>query len=1769
MRRAQAIEQLFGKFQFARISALFDNVIREGSQASRVLDLAGSSLSELAELSDKELGVSAASAMNKFRAAIERVKVALVPLGELFLEIATPFIDFATTVLKAFNNLPDGMKKIIGTVITVVGGLGPVLLMTFGLINNGIANMIKFFATVRLGYLKMTGQAKGIGDETQYMTQEQLEAAAAAASLDQAHAGLTQRFTAEKTAVDALRAAYEQAAAAGARFASLNPGMMKPGSVAAPMKMAKGGVVTVGGRGNKDTEPALLTPGEAVIPAAMVKKYQPLIEGMIAGNIPGYAKGVMLGMPKSSKTVSKGRDAAEEIYQMFLKSSYAGTPPTEYGHQISPTSGHSFPIFGLGGVYQKGNKQVFVKPVLDEKAALAEMRSTEISRRAHGLEAPQQRIVVIRDPMDTTRKRRFLALESDLDPKFINNQPMGLFNEEQYFRQLVASLLRVDKDLSGSNVFGNVVADAGPGGVFNRASGLREYEKNLPSMEDQALINLLGIRGGAKRAFAESTLGMMAGISPEQYRQRMVGEIQKVLPRLKETIASFKLTNPTEVGVYDDMIRRLEQGLGVDWSKFHAIHSAVKPAKPKAKTQAIPGYKNGVVSVPGPKGAGDVIAAMLSPGEAVIPAEMAKKYAPLIEGMVSDSIPGYKESNIDVVASKVRATKESYIEAGKRRNLSVGKGRDQLNSMFSGSGTEIFDQLSNAGVSVSQARRVMSTAIQEARKGQEAYDNFRTVLSQRITSDADEITGFVKSSKAMVDSLRTIIPSDSKNAAINNPKHFAHVGMGAKQTGQQVLDLETQGQAKLTEQQRKILQANRNQDVELKTAFGMQNFSGSVNKKLSGRGVNSTEFFDAVVNAGPEIFDSSVNAVGKSAKNLRAELDLLNAEFQQVIRSLPEGTQVVDDFAKAEKLRAKGAKAVSVDEIYGQADKNLAARGEAIRARQALKTSKETLGEIRKVPIGLESPNPKERMRQAKENVGLNNAALKSVADAESARGIDPTKLGMAYQEKYNAGKTAANTPQDDPFVVSQNKSKRASPHQDAAALGKQDQEAYNKGAEAAAKKIDTRKIRGASSDPDRQAFIDKRNQEATQATRDSANIAAGTSRAPRRVVREGDKEIREAEQAATNQNLQNTNKSLVSFTDKISRVSIGLSAMTGVLSMFGGEFSGIASAVSMASGAIFALISITDALRGTFIAAAVAKRAETVATAMNAGTNVAGVASLSTLFVKGKGIAGLFANLGTALKVGLRFLGPIGIALSALAIAAPFVIKAFEDSANRVNGLGAAANLTEEKLKFLAEKFNVTAKTINFAERFASAQATAGKSTEEKEQVVDLMINPEFQEKFKTEIAGIKDATKEQAELALQSLATQLRNSGFEQQAVDAIIAGIVGKAERTDLNLRFNSILIDNEQTAKAAIDLAAKSQKAFKENMEGITEASGQFNLLDLIPGGTQIKNINELNAELKELATASSVSKTALESITLAFEEGRISSEVYTGSLNDLFNNLSSAGPASLTLIQQLAKDLNLQDVTKGITNATDAALLLQASVSGVVLPDDFKAIQEANKSENKDNDTVLEKAKIARKNLTKEINKQTQAQEKNNIATSYDNAVSPIEEQIKALQEQIETYDSVATATGNTAIAAQIAADANLRAAYTAALAKDQLAGAIDGQGAAVKQLISDVQTLNSLTAQVDTKIKTSGGGGQKSPFQEAIDSLKEQQKEAKNSITAYAKLRSAGLGVAEASEIAGDSMLAAALASQQVGSRKWNELVAAIRAARAEEEAWLSSTPEG
>jgi len=293
LNRAQAIEQMFGKFQFARLSTLFANVAKDGNQAARVLDLANSSVEELSSLSEKELGMTADSAMNKFKKSVEDLKIALVPVGKAFLEAATPIVEFVGNILEKFANLSSGTKKLITLLTVGIGAVGPVLLMTFGLLANGIANIIKLFLTLRGGYQRLTGQSRILGEQTQYMTMEQLDAAAAAHSLNQTHANLTQTFTAEVAQVNKLIAAYTSAAAAARNFSMNNPGMMMPGRGA--KKFAEGGIISGPGGPTSDSVPVMASNGEAIISAKTVKKYPGIIEGLISGNIPGFKKTGIVG----------------------------------------------------------------------------------------------------------------------------------------------------------------------------------------------------------------------------------------------------------------------------------------------------------------------------------------------------------------------------------------------------------------------------------------------------------------------------------------------------------------------------------------------------------------------------------------------------------------------------------------------------------------------------------------------------------------------------------------------------------------------------------------------------------------------------------------------------------------------------------------------------------------------------------------------------------------------------------------------------------------------------------------------------------------------------------------------------------------------------------------------------------------------------------------------------------------------------------------------------------------------------------------------------------------------------------------------------------------------------------------------------------------------------------------------------------------------------------------------------------------------------------
>jgi TP901 family phage tail tape measure protein len=869
LNRARAIEQLFGKFQFSRLSTLFQNVIGEGTQAARVLELTKATTEELAILSERELNRIENTTTYKFKKSIEDLKVTLAPVGEQFLKALTPIVEFAAKVLDKFNDLGDGSKKFITILTVALGAVGPIALMSFGLLANGLANIIKLFAGLKSVFNRAGSSTQVLGQQTSYLTQEQLEASAVAASLDQVHQRLRQTFTSEASAVNALALAYRNAISAQAGFT----GPVRGGGMKGPPQSKKysTGVTRVPGTGNQDTVPAMLTPGEAVIPAGAAQDpaNKPLIARMVAGQrVQGFntgttevtfdgkehnaksarqqrkikdfidslidnkdgtlsyvdkdstksrtfkkdslskqlakysgrepseldldkiKRGLVIGSgargskagssrppwliplmeeakEKNKVTILAEQDAIEKelkkrgitvdakkmgnlfgiqashlveefdadgnkiwraaniapepgyinnymntikkklgqsllkmtdaelkdkgidreelkklvrgehprtpeaaetfkniakhdirtnpkksgIYQAHVAEAGIGfrqnngvygapiksladilpdnprvraelsrqaanpdekfspsqseqlkktadlaaktksgqLPPTNFGKLVSPTTGFSFPVPGVGGLYDGPNGKVFVKPMMSELDAIAEKRATDFAREVHGLDTPEQKVSTIIDPSDPEGKRKIIVLESKYDPKFANLPGFSNDGKEgraQYFKQLVAANLRGDKDLKMGNLGGNILTDVGTAGVFDRATstgknGIRTLSEKMPSMYEMAERNLKGVAGPqAKNSpnwFANETQKYINDpkYTADQYDADMKKEIKRIQQNTEKFVAKMPLDDPLRPA-YLDILRRVNEGAEVkNWRPLFDKHRSI------------------------------------------------------------------------------------------------------------------------------------------------------------------------------------------------------------------------------------------------------------------------------------------------------------------------------------------------------------------------------------------------------------------------------------------------------------------------------------------------------------------------------------------------------------------------------------------------------------------------------------------------------------------------------------------------------------------------------------------------------------------------------------------------------------------------------------------------------------------------------------------------------------------------------------------------------------------------------------------------------------------------------------------------------------------------------------------------------------------------------------------------------------------------------------------------------------------------------------------
>lgn len=151
LQKQQAIEQLFGKFQFSRMNALFENLGKQGSQTLQVMDLMKASSQDLQRIATGELAQVTESAAGKYSRALETLKANMAEVGDKFLTIGTSIINVVNKVLDFINKMPDPLKNIV----TIIGGFtalaGPLIMLTgvfanlFGYIIKGIGHFKALF----------------------------------------------------------------------------------------------------------------------------------------------------------------------------------------------------------------------------------------------------------------------------------------------------------------------------------------------------------------------------------------------------------------------------------------------------------------------------------------------------------------------------------------------------------------------------------------------------------------------------------------------------------------------------------------------------------------------------------------------------------------------------------------------------------------------------------------------------------------------------------------------------------------------------------------------------------------------------------------------------------------------------------------------------------------------------------------------------------------------------------------------------------------------------------------------------------------------------------------------------------------------------------------------------------------------------------------------------------------------------------------------------------------------------------------------------------------------------------------------------------------------------------------------------------------------------------------------------------------------------------------------------------------------------------------
>lgn len=311
--QARLIEQLFGKFQQARMQALITNLGAVNSQTRTAFDLAQASAPALAAIAASEMKIATESTTGKFKRAVETLKADLIPVGEKILQVATAVINFADKIAAAFGALPGPVQTFIGIFAGGAAIAGPIIMLT-GLMGNFAGYILKAIHNLR-------NLASGGTTFRELLTPE-LIASSNAATLFGAN------IQQDVNAVNLLNSAIQKltiSMEAMVTAMNMSAGGLGPASAlkipfsSGPRKMATGGIVP-GPAGAGDIVPALLSPGESIVTRAATQRYAPFIDAMNQGRLPGFAYGITsLGEKIDIQRGHIMPDQSSDIFQAVLQ----------------------------------------------------------------------------------------------------------------------------------------------------------------------------------------------------------------------------------------------------------------------------------------------------------------------------------------------------------------------------------------------------------------------------------------------------------------------------------------------------------------------------------------------------------------------------------------------------------------------------------------------------------------------------------------------------------------------------------------------------------------------------------------------------------------------------------------------------------------------------------------------------------------------------------------------------------------------------------------------------------------------------------------------------------------------------------------------------------------------------------------------------------------------------------------------------------------------------------------------------------------------------------------------------------------------------------------------------------------------------------------------------------------------------------------------------------------------------------------------------------